>query len=32
MFAAMSGRPGPVVVGFPEYIIRQEIDATLRPH
>ncbi|WP_159706798.1 thiamine pyrophosphate-dependent enzyme [Arthrobacter sp. 18067] len=31
MFAAMSGRPGPVVVGLPEDIIRQEIDATLHP-
>lgn len=31
MFAAMSGRPGPVVVGLPEDIIREEIDATLHP-
>ncbi|MDQ1058889.1 acetolactate synthase-1/2/3 large subunit [Arthrobacter globiformis] len=31
MFAAMSGRPGPVVVGLPEDIIRQLIDPTLHP-
>ena len=31
MFAANSGRPGPVVVGLPEDIIRAEIDATLHP-
>jgi acetolactate synthase-1/2/3 large subunit len=30
-FAARSGRPGPVVVGLPENVIRQEIDATLHP-
>lgn len=31
MFAAMNGRPGPVVVGLPEDIIQQEIDATIHP-
>ncbi|NKX50746.1 acetolactate synthase, partial [Arthrobacter deserti] len=31
MFAATSGRPGPVVVGLPEDIIRVMIDATLHP-
>lgn len=31
MFAATSGRPGPVVVGLPEDIIREEIDAALHP-
>jgi len=31
VFAAMSGRPGPVVVGLPEDIIRQEIDPALHP-
>lgn len=31
MFAAVSGRPGPVVIGLPEDIIKQEIDATLHP-
>ena len=31
MFAANSGRPGPVVVGLPEDIIKVEIDATLHP-
>ncbi|WP_262103803.1 thiamine pyrophosphate-dependent enzyme [Arthrobacter sp. Marseille-P9274] len=31
MFAAMSGRPGPVVVGLPEDIIREQVDATLHP-
>lgn len=30
-FAAMSGRPGPVVVGLPEDVIRQDIDSTLHP-
>ncbi|WP_066301651.1 thiamine pyrophosphate-dependent enzyme [Arthrobacter luteolus] len=30
-FAAMSGRPGPVVVGLPEDVIRKEINATLHP-
>jgi acetolactate synthase-1/2/3 large subunit len=31
MFAAVSGRPGPVVVGLPEDIIKHQIDATLHP-
>ncbi|MEO8284528.1 MAG: thiamine pyrophosphate-binding protein, partial [Pseudarthrobacter sp.] len=31
MFAAMSGRPGPVVVGLPEDIIRHQIDPALHP-
>lgn len=31
MFAAVSGRPGPVVIGLPEDIIKQQIDATLHP-
>jgi acetolactate synthase-1/2/3 large subunit len=31
MFAAMSGRPGPVVVGLPEDIIRVQIDPALHP-
>ncbi|WP_459385617.1 thiamine pyrophosphate-dependent enzyme [Arthrobacter humicola] len=31
MFAAMSGRPGPVVVGLPEDIIRVPIDPALHP-
>ena len=31
MFAAMSGRPGPVVVGLPEDIIRAQIDPALHP-
>ncbi|MBD4635615.1 acetolactate synthase, partial [Xanthomonas citri pv. citri] len=31
MFAASSGRPGPVVVGLPEDVIREEIDAHLHP-
>ena len=31
MFAAMSGRPGPVVVGLPEDIIREQIHPTLHP-
>ena len=31
MFAAMSGRPGPVVVGLPEDIIRQQISPALHP-
>lgn len=31
MFAAMSGRPGPVVVGLPEDIITREVSATLHP-
>ena len=31
MFAAISGRPGPVVVGLPEDIIREQVDPTLHP-
>lgn len=31
MFAAMSGRPGPVVVGLPEDIIREIVDPTQHP-
>ena len=31
MFAAMNGRPGPVVVGLPEDIIREQIEPTLHP-
>ncbi|GAB13547.1 putative acetolactate synthase large subunit [Arthrobacter globiformis NBRC 12137] len=31
MFAAMSGRPGPVVVGLPEDILRDLIDPTPHP-
>jgi acetolactate synthase-1/2/3 large subunit len=31
MFAAMSGRPGPVVVGLPEDIIREMVDPALHP-
>ena len=31
MFAAVSGRPGPVVVGLPEDVITREIDAALHP-
>ncbi|GAB3680374.1 thiamine pyrophosphate-dependent enzyme [Salinisphaera aquimarina] len=30
-FAAQSGRPGPVVVGLPEDVITQQIEATLHP-
>lgn len=30
-FAAMSGRPGPVVIGLPEDVIRQEIPTDLHP-
>lgn len=30
-FAAMSGRPGPVVIGLPEDVIRQQIPADLHP-
>ena len=30
-FAAMSGRPGPVVIGLPEDIIRKEVSAALHP-
>ena len=31
MFAAMSGRPGPVVVGLPEDVIREMVDPSLHP-
>ncbi|WP_323960434.1 acetolactate synthase [Arthrobacter sp. JZ12] len=31
MFSAMSGRPGPVVVGLPEDVIREHIDPELHP-
>ncbi|MEV7634884.1 thiamine pyrophosphate-dependent enzyme [Pseudarthrobacter enclensis] len=31
MFAAMNGRPGPVVVGLPEDVIRQQIPSELHP-
>lgn len=31
MFAAISGRPGPVIVGLPEDILQQEIDAIIHP-
>ncbi|WP_225873679.1 thiamine pyrophosphate-dependent enzyme [Zafaria cholistanensis] len=31
MFAAMSGRPGPVVVGLPEDIIREQVDPAPHP-
>ncbi|RAX50410.1 acetolactate synthase [Arthrobacter sp. AQ5-05] len=31
MFAAMSGRPGPVVVGLPEDVIREMVDPGLHP-
>lgn len=31
LFAAMSGRPGPVVIGLPEDVIRQQIPAGLHP-
>lgn len=31
MFAAMSGRPGPVVVGLPEDVIREMIEPTQHP-
>lgn len=30
-FAAMSGRPGPVVIGLPEDVIRQQVPVTLHP-
>ncbi len=30
-FAAMSGRPGPVVIGLPEDVIRQRVPAELHP-
>ncbi|MDR2256232.1 MAG: acetolactate synthase [Arthrobacter sp.] len=31
MFAAVSGRPGPVVVGLPEDIIREQVHADVHP-
>ncbi len=31
MFAAMNGRPGPVVVGLPEDVIREHINPALHP-
>lgn len=31
IFAAMSGRPGPVVVGLPEDILRQFVDPAIHP-
>lgn len=31
LFAAMNGRPGPVVVGLPEDVIQQQIPAELHP-
>ncbi|MUU69686.1 thiamine pyrophosphate-dependent enzyme [Pseudarthrobacter sp. GA104] len=31
MFAAMSGRPGPVVIGLPEDVIREQISSELHP-
>jgi acetolactate synthase-1/2/3 large subunit len=31
LFAAMNGRPGPVVIGLPEDVIRQQIPAELHP-
>lgn len=31
MFSAMNGRPGPVVVGLPEDVIREHINPQLRP-
>lgn len=31
MFAAMSGRPGPVVVGLPEDIIKRQVPAEVHP-
>lgn len=31
MFSAMNGRPGPVVVGIPEDVIREHIDPALHP-
>lgn len=32
MFAAAAGRPGPVVVGLPEDIIREQIESTIHPY
>ena len=31
MFAALSGRPGPVVIGLPEDVIRQQVSPALHP-
>jgi acetolactate synthase-1/2/3 large subunit len=31
MFAAMSGRPGPVVVGLPEDVLREQVHAPIHP-
>lgn len=31
MFAAVSGRPGPVVVGLPEDILREQVHASVHP-
>ncbi|MGW9114327.1 thiamine pyrophosphate-dependent enzyme [Microbacterium sp. NPDC055683] len=31
VFAARSGRPGPVVVGLPEDIVREHVDASVHP-
>ncbi|WP_427008671.1 thiamine pyrophosphate-dependent enzyme [Pseudarthrobacter sp. H2] len=31
LFSAMNGRPGPVVIGLPEDVIRQQIPAELHP-
>lgn len=31
MFSAMNGRPGPVVVGLPEHLIREHINPELHP-
>ena len=31
MFAASSGRPGPVIVGLPEDVIKEQIDSTVHP-
>ncbi len=31
MFAAMNGRPGPVVVGLPEDVLRQAVPVTIHP-
>ncbi|RRJ88852.1 acetolactate synthase [Gulosibacter macacae] len=32
MFAASAGRPGPVVVGLPEDIIKMEVDGAIHPY
>ncbi|MGO1319765.1 MAG: thiamine pyrophosphate-dependent enzyme [Galactobacter sp.] len=31
MFAAMSGRPGPVVIGLPEDVLREQVHAPIHP-